>query len=147
MVASAIMVLAYSILPPPTAHISAWDERRDIGENVVTTKTLINTVTFKGKVGSYTFEIYPVNQKFNSVAAIYIFAKMTTDTTGVSRYLPIYIGQTDSLADRIPTHEKWLCARFNGANTICVLRDDSMQSRLYKETDLRAAWNTPCNDQ
>jgi hypothetical protein len=113
----------------------------------MTTKTVINTVTFKGQVGSYTFEIYPVHQKFNAVGAVYIFAKMTVDATGVHWYAPVYIGQTDSLADRIPTHEKWPCALRNGANAICVHRDNSTQSRLDKETDLRVVRNTSCNNQ
>jgi hypothetical protein len=107
----------------------------------------IADATFSGKSGSYEFEVYPLNTTFNTVGAVYVFTKRTVDASGRGTHALIYIGQADSLADRIPKHDKWPCVMQNGANCICVHRDDNEQSRLGKETDLRAAFSTPCNDQ
>ena len=102
---------------------------------------------FQGKTGTHSFEVYPINANFNPVAAVYIFTKRTVDASGKGSHEFIYIGQTDSLADRIPNHDKRPCVRRNGANCICVHRDNNERSRLNKETDLRAASNTLCNDE
>ena len=107
----------------------------------------IADATFSGESGSYEFEAYTLDTTFNAVGAVYIFTKRTVDPSGRGTHAFLYIGQADSLADRIPNHEKWPCLKRNDANCICVHRDDNKQSRLNKETDLRAAHSTPCNDQ
>lgn len=107
----------------------------------------ITDAAFKGKMGSYSFEVYSTDTSFNAVGAVYIFTKRTVDAAGKGSHTLLYIGQTDSLKDRIPNHEKLPCIQRNGANCICVHRDDDEDSRLVKETNLRAVFNTPCNDQ
>lgn len=107
----------------------------------------ITDATFKGQLGTYPFEVFPIDQQFNDVGAVYIFTKRTVDAAGKGNHKFIYIGQADSLKDRIPNHEKWPCVNRNGANCICVHRDDDEDSRLSKETDLRAGNQTPCNLQ
>ena len=107
----------------------------------------IADATFSGQDAKYAFEVYPLDTTFNAIGAVYVFTKRTMDSSGKGSHTFIYIGQTDSLADRIPNHEKWPCIKQNGANCICVHRDDNEQSRLSKETDLCAANSTPCNDQ
>ena len=107
----------------------------------------ITDATFSGETGKYAFEVYPSDTTFNSVAAVYVFTKRTVDSSGKGTHEFIYIGETESLATRIPNHEKWPCARRNGVNCICVHRDTNEDSRLAKEADLRAANRTPCNDQ
>lgn len=107
----------------------------------------IADATFNGKSGSYQFEVYPIDTTFKAVGAVYIFTNRTVDKTGKGSHSFIYIGQTDSLADRIPNHEKWPCIQRNKANFICIHRDDNEQSRLKKESDLLAGNQTPCNDQ
>lgn len=107
----------------------------------------IADATFKGEKGSYSFEVYPSDTSFNAVGAVYIFTKRVVGTNGKGKHTLLYIGETDSLQDRIPNHEKWSCVTRNGVNCICVHTDDDEKSRLSKETDLRHANNTPCNDQ
>ena len=107
----------------------------------------IADVDFNGKIGKYKFEVYPLDTKFNCVGAVYIFTKRLVNAENVGSHELIYIGQTESLADRIPTHEKWPCVNKNNANCICVHLDENEKSRLDKETDLRAANKTQCNDQ
>ena len=107
----------------------------------------IADATFKGESGSYDFEVYPADTSFNAVGAVYIFTKRTVGADGKGSHTLLYIGQTDSLKDRIPDHEKWPCAQRNGVNCVCAHRDDDEDSRLTKEADLLAAIDTPCNDQ
>lgn len=109
--------------------------------------TKIADATFNGKTGSYSFEVYPSDTSFNDVGAVYIFTKRTVGADSKGSHEFLYIGQTDSLKDRVPNHEKWPCVNRKGVNCICVHRDDNENSRLNKETDLRAANSTPCNDQ
>ena len=106
----------------------------------------IADVTFSGKDRKYAFEAYALDTTFNAVGAVYIFTRRLVDRAGKGTHTLLYIGQTDSLADRIPNHEKWPCVNSNGANCICVHCDGNEQSRLKKEADLLAANSTPCND-
>jgi hypothetical protein len=107
----------------------------------------IADATIKGRTGTYDFEVYSADTTFNAVGGVYIFTKRTVDANGKGTHTLLYIGQTDSLRDRIPNHEKWPCARRNGVNCICVHPDDNEGSRVAKEADLRAGNTTPCNDQ
>ena len=102
----------------------------------------IADATFKGKFGTYAFEVYTTDTIFNSVGAVYILSRRVE---GIHTFL--YIGQTNSLRERIPYHEKWHCAKNYGVNCICVHRDSDANSRLRKEIDLLAANWTPCNAQ
>jgi len=106
----------------------------------------IANATFNRKNDSYSFEVYPTDETFNAVGAVYIFTERTVDDSGKGSHSLLYIGQTDSLADRIPNHEKWPCVEENGVNCICTHEDDSEDSRLKKEADLLAGHSTPCND-
>ncbi len=107
----------------------------------------ISDVTFSGESGRYAFEVYPINTVFSADGAVYVFSKRTVDPSGKGTHLLLYLGQTDSLKERIPNHEKWPCVIRHGTNCICIHRDNSEESRLEKETDLRAVHSTPCNDQ
>lgn len=103
----------------------------------------ISDATFSG----YDFTVYPSDTTFNSVGAVYIFTKRVVDSNGKGTHTLLYIGQTESLQDRIQNHEKWSCANKNGVNCICIHRDDNESSRLDKETNLRGSSDTPCNNQ
>jgi predicted GIY-YIG superfamily endonuclease len=107
----------------------------------------IADATFEGKFGTYAFEIYTTDTIFNSVGAVYIFSKRDVNLDGSGKHSFLYIGQTHSLKERIPNHEKWHCVRSYGTNCICVHRDNDANSRLRKEIDLRAVNKTPCNAQ
>jgi len=102
---------------------------------------------FDGRSGRYSFEVFPLDTVFNAVGAVYIFTKRTVETSGRGTHEFLYIGETGSLENRIPNHEKLSAVLRRGANCICVHRDDNSVSRLKKETDLRAGNVTPYNDQ
>lgn len=108
----------------------------------------IADATFKGKVGTYAFEVYTRDTIFRSVGAVYIFSKRVVGLDGKGTHTFLYIGQTHSLKERIPKHEKLPCVRSHDVNyCICVHRDSDANSRLRKEIDLRAVNWTPCNAQ
>ena len=112
--------------------------------------TRIEGVTFYGASGTkYNFTAYTADTTFNDVGAVYIFTKRYRGTDGSYKYTPLYIGQTNSLSDRIPSHEEWPCVRRHGVNSICIHADDSRSSRLAKERDLinRGSSPPPCNEQ
>ena len=107
----------------------------------------IADATFEGKFGNYAFEVFTTDTIFNSVGAVYIFSKRDEGPDGRATHTFLYIGQTESLMERIPNHEKWQCVHSYGVNCICVHRDNDTNSRLRKEVDLRAVNKTPCNAQ
>ena len=76
---------------------------------------------FNGKSRSYSFEVYPPDTSFNSVGAVYIFTKREEGADGTGKHTLLYIGETDSLKDRIPSHEKWaLCRELRGQLRMCA---------------------------
>lgn len=107
------------------------------------------TINFIGVSGkSYKFYIYPKSYEFPDVGGVYIFTRRYQDQQGLTRYKPLYIGKTKSLADRPESgHHKWECANNNGFNSICAYRDDNATSRRKAEIDLLNNYKTPCNEQ
>ena len=65
----------------------------------------------------HTFTVYQKEGEWNNVAGIYIFA----GTNQQSQWIPLYIGQCDSFANRIPSHEQWDKARSLGATHVHAL--------------------------
>ena len=107
----------------------------------------IADATFKGKFGTYAFEVYTTDTIFNSVGAVYIFSKRIVGLDGKGTHTFLYIGQTNSLRERISNHERLPCVRRHGVNCICVHRDGDANSRQHKEIDLLSVNKTPCNAQ
>ena len=98
--------------------------------------------TFTGASGKqYVFNVYPASTSFIDAGAVYIFASYNP----LRNYLVAYISETGSMQDRIPGHEKRDCAKEYGADSICVLWENSLSSRLAIEHDLIEAYNPPCN--
>lgn len=91
----------------------------------------------------YDYEVHPVGTPFRAVPGNYIFAKESAEG-----WVPIYIGESESLGDRCcNAHEKWDAAiRYGATHIHCHVNSDK-PSRLAEETDLIRAWTTPCNDR
>jgi len=66
------------------------------------------------KWDGYEFGIYGQNTDWNAVGGIYIF----TGLNQANQWVPLYIGQASSLAERLATHERLLEARSLGATHI-----------------------------
>ena len=104
--------------------------------------TAVQTCTWLGKSGkAYAYKVYKIGTEFNDIGGNYIFAKLTQ----ANKLTPQYVGETQSLKDRLPNHEKLPCAKRNGATHIHVHANGSSAARLAEEKDLIAAFNPPCN--
>lgn len=107
----------------------------------------IGAITLQGASGaSYTFDIYPFDERFAQVGAVYLVTHQYKKPDGTIWHDFIYIGQTGNLPERFSGHHKLNCFQRNSANCICVHWDASERSRLAKEADLLRDRTLPCNE-
>ena len=101
------------------------------------------TVNWPGVSGKeYKYWIYPLDTNFKDEPGNYIFAKLTS----AGQWTPVYIGETQSLRERLPNHEKLPCvSRNRGSHLHVHLTPGGQQARLAEETDLVRKYNPPCN--
>jgi predicted GIY-YIG superfamily endonuclease len=105
------------------------------------------TVTFIGKSRkTYTFTAYSWDQEFKAVGAVYVITKRSPKSGGGMDHEPVYIGQTNDLSTRFDNHHKALCFKQKGANSKCVMVEETEKTRLAVESDLIDNYNAPCND-
>ena len=107
------------------------------------------TVNWTGNSGNaYNFELYSKGQEFKPLAAVYI---LCTLEAGGNSFHPLYIGETQSLYDRLNAgamnHDGFKRASRLGFTHICVLQCPNSITRLATETDLRHSLNPVCNAQ
>ena len=105
-------------------------------------------VEFQGASGrKHIFKAYTLGtETFNDVGGVYIFTKESLNQHGEKKYYPLYIGQTNSLKDRLTaSHEKLPCVVQNKVDCLCILVEENMFSRRAIELDLLSKYNTPCN--
>jgi len=89
--------------------------------------------------------IYPMDTLFKDEPGNYIFAKKTSLLGG---WTPVYIGETDDLAKRLPKHDKLPCVKRNGGTHIHVhFTSGGTQVRRAEEADLLANFDPPCNKE
>ena len=98
-------------------------------------------VRWTGESGKgYDYEVYEIGTNWNDVGGNYIFAKMVNGS-----WSAVYIGQTSSFKDRLPSHPELPCVRRNGGTHIHAHTNTNAQSRLDEETDLIRRHKPPCN--
>jgi hypothetical protein len=112
--------------------------------NERTKKMTAPTCQWQGASGArYIYHVHTIGTGFKCEPGNYIFAKATP-----GGWLPIYIGESESLGDRCcRTHEKWDLAIRHGATHIHCHLTANKNARLSEETDLVREWSTPCNHQ
>ena len=88
--------------------------------------------------GVYTYQ--PINA-WNDLPAVYIFAGL--NQRGV--WVPLYIGQTGSLAKRLPNHEQWPPAQRLGATHVHARVVQQETLRLQLEKSLIQGYNPSLN--
>lgn len=104
----------------------------------------LGTVELTGESGKkYSFNIWKRDTEFNSIGALYVMAR----DDGKGEYSLIYIGETGDLSDRPLNHHKTSCFDRHKADTLFIRAAPNEAQRLTDETDLRGAYETPCNDQ
>ena len=100
--------------------------------------------TWKGASGrTYTYWVHSLNTNWKAVPGNYIFAKRSGHG-----WIAIYIGETDNLAERLPNHEKWDCARRHGVTHLHAHENTGgAAARRAEEADLIENYDPPCNKQ
>lgn len=101
-------------------------------------------MTTPPKVWWLTHEFYVFqagNVTWKQAPGVYIFAGL--DSGGVWR--PLYVGQTNSLADRLANHPKWPEASQLGATHIHARVEQYPAERLRVESELIAAYQPRLN--
>ena len=89
-----------------------------------------DTATWLGSI----FTVYSPQVNWNAVAGLYIFAGRGL----MGNWTALYVGQTESLAVRLSTHERWLEAARVGATHIHVrveplpMTRDAMEQQLIQ---------------
>lgn len=107
----------------------------------------IATLEITGKSGtSYTFNVYPIDQSWKEIGAVYAVTKRTEKQGGGGSHTYIYVGQTDNMDERHSNHHKESCFKKHKANCICVHSESSEKKRLAIEDDILNGHDWPCND-
>jgi hypothetical protein len=103
------------------------------------------TIFWTGKSGKkYKHWIYPIEACFKKLAGNYLFARETRP----GHWVPIYVGESDSLGERLPNHERLKEAiRLGASHVHAHLNSGSMIARMLEEFDLIQRWNPPLNVQ
>ena len=92
---------------------------------------------------NYDFEVHdPAEARWNEVPGLYVFARWDS---GAQLWRPQYIGQARSLANRLPTHEKWPEAEQLGSTHIHARVEQDAQQRGAIERELIQAFKPPLN--
>ncbi|MHB9022581.1 MAG: GIY-YIG nuclease family protein [Armatimonadota bacterium] len=92
---------------------------------------------------SHVFTVYSQGGQWNSVAGIYIFAGLNPQ----GRWVPLYIGKTDSFQNRIPSHEQWAKAKSLGATHVHAMTVLQAATRDQVEQALIQYYKPRLNDQ
>ena len=108
------------------------------------------SVTFVGKSGElYHFQVWSLDARFKSVAAVYFVTKRAYDNSTYRRacHDGIFIGQTENLSGSLAAGAQLERFRKFGANCVCVYPLAAEERRIAVEQDLLAAHRTHCNHQ
>ena len=72
---------------------------------------MADTCNWPGASGrSYLYHVYLFGTALKPEAGNYIYAKLNSQ----NQWVPLYIGETDDLQERVATHEKRECVKQNG---------------------------------
>jgi hypothetical protein len=101
-------------------------------------------MTWTGQSGKgYRYEIYTMDTEFRALPGNYIYAQQSEEGS----WLPIYVGQTRDMHQRLEGQERLASAIEYGATHIHMHYDTVGQAaRCTEERDLIVHWQPPCND-
>lgn len=89
------------------------------------------------------FSVHDHDTDWNEVAGVYIFAGVNSE----GKWSPLYIGQAESLAARLPTHERWLEAVRLGATHVHAMTVTNAALRVEIESNLIQSYQPRLNVQ
>jgi len=101
-------------------------------------------IKLQGESGKgYDYWAYPINTTFKDEPGNYIYARRSP----AGAWVPVYIGQTSSLSQRLASHEKEASIiRDGGATHILAHLSRNTLSRRVEESDLIRHYRPPFND-
>jgi excinuclease UvrABC nuclease subunit len=99
---------------------------------------MADTVVWAGK---HQFSVHRHTDNWNAVAGIYMFCGINQE----GQWSPLYIGQAESLSQRIPNHERWPEAAQLGATHIHALVVPHGATRTEVEAELIRAYQPRLN--
>jgi hypothetical protein len=100
---------------------------------------MADTVTW----GAHQFGVYQHGASWSAVAGLDIFAGKNSE----GRWVALYIGQAESLAERLPTHERWSEAARLGATHVHAKVESLAATRDAVERQLIQAFQPRLNTQ
>ena len=105
----------------------------------------MSTINCADLVGNnYEYTLLPFEVAWNAVSGIYIFVAWDPGRG----WVPLYIGQAESLKDRIcASHECWAQAEGLGATHVLARCVPDASTRATEERRLIEAYNPPLNVQ
>jgi excinuclease UvrABC nuclease subunit len=92
---------------------------------------------------THEFSIHQHGENWSAVAGLYIFAGKNQ----AGQWSPLYIGQAGSLAERLPTHERWQEAAKLGATHVHAKVVSLQATRDSLEKQLIQAFQPRLNTQ
>ena len=88
------------------------------------------------------FDVFhSIDGAWNSVPGVYLFAGINS----AGNLYPVYVGETESLAERLPNHERWQEAVREGATQIHAKVVRPEQARLDLQKALIRAYSPRLN--
>jgi hypothetical protein len=101
------------------------------------------TIHWYGASGkAYKYYIHPIRNDFRDLPGNYMFTKQTA----LGDWIPLYIGESESLQGRLSNHDKMPCVTGNGGTHIHVhISPADTAVRRDEEADLLRRWDPPCN--
>ena len=107
----------------------------------------LGMTTFRGRSGKqYRFKVFPLGTRFRKISGVYVVACRDRGTNGGHRYTALLAGCTVDFSQPLSAQPQAQHCERQGANCICVLKDESEDSRLAAEQDLSAALQAADNN-
>ncbi len=104
----------------------------------------IGAAVFRGRKDRYDFKVFPLDNDFEDVSAIYVISRRKIDRQKKGHHALVCIGQTDSILGEIKRHKN-KCIKRHDANVISILPESDLKKRLKIEEDLKSAHTLVCN--
>ena len=105
---------------------------------------MADTIDWPGQSGTtytYWFASEMENPSMKNESGNYMFVKEVSDG-----WIPVYIGETGNLDERLTNHPELPCVRSNNGTRLMAHTTPAGQAaRKAEESDLIARWNPPCN--
>ncbi len=101
------------------------------------------SMALTAKWNGYTFEVYHPSASWAKVGAVYIFCAINQ----ANQWVPLYVGQASSLAERFANHERWQEAVRLGATHIHLIVLSRQSHRDLVEEELIQSYQPRMNVQ